>query len=638
MERRLSAIFAADMVGYSRLMEADEIGTIQRQKTHRVEFIDLKFKEFHGRIVKEMGDGILVEFPSVVEAVQCAVAIQREMVNREAGVSENRRIVYRIGINLGDIVIEGDDIFGDGVNIAARLEQIAEPGGICISGTAYDQLKSNVKVGYEALGEVQIKNIQQPVRAYRVLTDPDQVGEVIEKKHTGQTNIRQFAAIVAVLLVAIVAGGAWWWSLQSNTNSLVSAKDGDTAQQKTAKHSPALTMDTSSKPSIAVLPFDNLSNDPQQEFFSDGITEDLITDLSQVSGLFVIARNTVFTFKGRAHDIQQVGNKLGVKYVLEGSVRKVGNSVRINAQLIDVQNGGHIWAQRYDRKLADVFALQDEVVQKIVAALAITLKPTEKKRLARKQKVHPQAYVLLLRGLEQLRRFSRETNLEAREYFERAIALDPKFTRAYSALALTHALDFDQDWSNDLKRSNLKALNIAQQALSLDKTVNQTYFTLAIIYRNLKRLDDATAAAKKAIALDPNYADGFAGHAINLNFNGQPEKGLVAIRHAIKLNPEKPFFYIWVMGQSYYLLGRYAEAVKLFEDVMVSNSQFPLVHKMLVVTYSELGQIEDAEWALEELLTLLPNFTVSQEMENIPYKDKTVLNRYIEGFRKAGAK
>jgi adenylate cyclase len=327
MERRLSAIFAADMVGYSRLMEADEVGTLERQKAHRQELINPTLKEYHGRIVKEMGDGILVEFPSVVEAVQCAVIIQQGMVDREAEVTSDLRIQYRIGINLGDIIIEDDDIFGDGVNVAARLEQLAEPGGVCISGTTYDQLKSKVEVGYESLGEVQVKNIKQAVRAYKILTDPVHAGETIGEKRIKFAVTYKFAVTAAVFLFFIIGGGTWWWSQQPDIDPADPMK---------------LAQNISDKPSIAVLPFDNISNDPEQDFFSDGITEDLITDLSQISGLFVIARNTVFTFKGKAQDIQRIGNKLGVKYILEGSVRKSGSNIRVNAQLINVKTGGHI--------------------------------------------------------------------------------------------------------------------------------------------------------------------------------------------------------------------------------------------------------------------------------------------------------
>ncbi len=538
MERRLSAIFAADMVGFSRLMEADEVGTLQRQVVHRAELIDPGFKEYHGRIVKEMGDGILVEFPSAVEAVQCAVIIQRGMADREASVSSEKRIQYRIGINLGDIIIEGDDIFGDGVNVAARLEQMAEPGGICISGTTFDHLKSKVEVGYESLGDVRIRNIRQAVRAYRVLTDPDQAGTVIEEERKSLTISYRLVAIAAALTITVIAGGWWWWEKQPDNNSNVVANAVD---YESNKNPTSLTKNTSlfpEKPSIAVLPFNNLSHDAEQGFFSDGITEDLITDLSQVSGLFVIARNTVFTYKGKAQDIQKIGNKLGVKYVLEGSVRKSGDNFRINAQLIDVQTGGHVWAQRFDRKLVDVFELQDEVVQKIVVALAVTLNPVEKERLARVKKVQPQAYIAFLRGLELMRQFSNETHIEARQYFEKSIAIDPKFARAYASLAFLHALNADTLRSDDAAKTNKLALNSAQHALKLDDSVPQTYFALISIYRNLGRLDDAISAANKAIALDPNYADAYANHAISLNYDGQYNKALQSIVYAMRLNPE----------------------------------------------------------------------------------------------------
>jgi adenylate cyclase len=291
MERRLSAIFAADMVGYSRLMEADEVGTLNRQKAHRAELFDPALKDFHGRIVKEMGDGVLVEFPSVVEAVQCAVIIQQGMADREAEVPDDLCIQYRIGINLGDIIIDEDDIFGDGVNVAARLEQLAEPGGVCISGTAYDHLKSKVEVGYESLGDVQVKNIKQAVRAYKILTDPDQVGETIGDKRIKFAITRRFAAIAAVLLIAIIGSGAWWWSIQP---------DIEPADPQKYVH------DLPNKPSIAIMPFANLSGEKQQEYFADGFTEDLITNVAQSRELFVIARNSTFTYKGRAVKIQQV--------------------------------------------------------------------------------------------------------------------------------------------------------------------------------------------------------------------------------------------------------------------------------------------------------------------------------------------
>ena len=370
------------MVGYSCLMELDERGTIARQKAHRSELIDPKIAQHHGRIVKTTGDGLLVEFASVVDAVECAVAIQRAMVEREADVAEGLRIRYRVGINLGDIVIDDDDIYGDGVNIAARLQELADPCGVLISGTAYDQLKAKVEAGYEYLGEQQVKNIQTPVRIYRVLLDPERAGEVIEKTKKAQSRWI-WATAAAALVVAIAGAGLWWQPWLEEPQA--------TSRQPAAYPLP-------DKPSIAVLSFENLSGDPEQEYFADGMAEDIITDLAKISRLFVIARNSSFAYKGKQTDVRTIAAELGVKYVLEGSVRRAGDQVRINAQLIDAQTGGHLWAERYDGSLNDVFSLQDQVTQNIVTALAISLTAGEEADRAQLETASAEAYDAFLRG------------------------------------------------------------------------------------------------------------------------------------------------------------------------------------------------------------------------------------------------
>ena len=635
MKRHLRAVLAADIVGYSRLMEADEAGTITRQKNHLSELIKPTIAEHDGNIVKLMGDGVLVEFSSVVDAVQCAIALQRAMVGREADIPEDQKIRYRVGINLGDVFFEDSDIFGDGVNIAARLEQMAEPGGICVSGTAFDHLKYNIEAGHEFLGELRVKNIQQAVRVYRILIDEKSAAAAIANP-ISRTGIRNWAVVATVFVLCAIAGGTWWWWAQQPDQTVVKSEVAANVAGSRADNSPDVGRTPSNGLSIAVLPFDNLSGDPEQDYFSDGMTEDLITDLSQISSLFVLARNTVFTYKGKAVNVQQVARELGVGFVLEGSVRKSGDRVRINAQLIDAHTGGHIWANRYDRKLTDVFALQDDVVQKIVTALAITLKPEEKQRLATSSKVHPGAYDLLLRGLEKLRRFSRETNLEAQTYFEQAIALDPTFVRAHADLALTHALQAEQHWTEDPVSSSQRALEIANHALTLDVANAQVYFALSVIHRSLGNSDDAVLVSKRTVELEPNYADGYATLAISLNYAGYPNEGLEAIKRATRLNPLKPFFYVWTEGQSNYLLGRYEEAAKLFEQVAGANPEFPAGHKMLAATYAEIGRIQDAKWAASELLTIAPGFNLSSEAERISYKNTVVLERYIEGLRAAG--
>ena len=621
MERRLSAIFAADMVGYSRLMEADEIGTLERQKAHRAELLDPALIEFHGRIVKEMGDGVLVEFPSVVEAVQCAVVIQQGMVNREADVPDDLRIQYRIGINLGDIVIEGDDIFGDGVNIAARLEQMAEPGGVCISGTTYDQLKSKVKVGYESLGDVQVKNIMQAVRAYKVLTDPDQVGETIGDKRLKLAITRRFAAVAAVLLIAIIGVGAWWW-LQLSVFEPV-----DIAE---------MALPIPDKPSIAVLPFDNLSNDPQQEYFSDGITEDLITDLSQISGLFVIARNSTFTYKGKAVNVQKVGRELGVRYVLEGSIRKQGDRVRINAQLVDAQTGGHLWAERFDRDLDDIFALQDEVVEKIVLALQIRLTTNEKRGLLYQHTNSIKAYDLYLQGRREFVRRSKEGNSNALALFEKATILDPQFALGFSYSAWAHTRDFIDGWKTHPKQSLEQAYRLSNKAVALNDSLPLAHFVTGLVALYRINHEEALTAMARAIDLDPNFANAYAVTTRILTFAGRPETGLNSMDIAMRLNPNKPLAFLFILGTALFGLERYEEAANIFREALVRNPSAQRPRMWLVATLSILNQHDDAEWEAGEILNLTPDFSVGQIGRVVPYKNPAHLDILLNGLRKAG--
>jgi adenylate cyclase len=620
MERRLAAILLTDMVGYSRLMGLDEEGTIARQKAHREDIFDPKITAHGGRIVKSTGDGVLVEFPSVVDAVKCAVEVQQAMAVSEADVPEERRIHYRIGINLGDIVIDGDDILGDGVNVAARLESLAKPGGICISGTVHDHLAGKTDVAFEDAGEQTVKNVPRPVRVWHWQTDAAQQARPALAL-PGKPSMFVGAGFT---LVVLIAGIAWWNLWEPGVRP--SSRDQQAVTPKP------------DKPVIAVLPFDNMSRDAQQDYFSDGITADLITDLSRISGLLVIARNSTFTYKGTPTRVQQVARELGASHVLEGSVRKAGNRIRVSAQLIDGRTGYHLWADKYDRDLREVFALQDGVTQKIIAALSVKLRLNEKQRLSRSPQAHPEAYDMLLRGLEQYRQFTRESIDESRRYFKRAIALDPTFARAHAGLALSYSQAAQLGLSDDPKASMRQALEIAQHALQLDDTVREVYFVLANAYRANKRHSEALAASRHAIALDPNYADGYAQLAANLNYAGSPRDGLAAIKKAMKLNPRHPYFYVLILGQSFYLLGQYEKAVKQFERVKKSNPHFTQVHKMLAATYVALGRTDDAEWAATELETLIPNFSLKGEASSAPFKDEALLHLYIERLRKAGLK
>ena len=617
MERKLTAILAADVVGYSRLMGEDEAGTLAALKAYRNETIDPRIAEHSGRIVKLMGDGALVEFPSVVEAVLCAVEIQEGLAERNAGVDDGRRIELRIGINVGDVIVDGDDIYGEGVNVAARLDTLAEPNGICISRTVHDQVRDKLDLVIDDLGEVEVKNIARPVRAFRVLTGPGAEAPLRKRTATRRWSAVAAVAAVAAIVIATLGALAWWQPWTGGADRLSVERPSDL-------------------PAIAVLPFDNMSGDPEQEYFSDGITEDLIADLSRISGVYVIARTTVFTYKGRSVTVRQVGEDLGVQYVLEGSVRRAGNRIRINAQLVDARSGRDIWADRYDREMTDIFALQDEVTKKIVSALAVELTADEEDRLQRTTKIDPGAYDFFLRGLELYRRYTFETRAEARELFERAAALDPGFARAYAGIANTHVFDYREGSSESPERSAQKSLEMVEHALALDDSVPQVQFAASFVYAQLARHEDAIAAARRAIELDPNYADGYVQMAFSLIFAGRPEEALDQMANAMRLNPWHPFLYTWVLGHAYFLMEQYEEAISLFEKVVESNPHYHDGHLALAAAYGLAGRIDDAEWEAEELLSLQPNFTLRDSLRRTPYKNPADLERWITGLRKAG--
>jgi len=423
-KRKLTAIFSADAVGYSRLMAEDESATVKTIATYR-EIMASLIKQHRGRVVDSPGDNLLAEFPSVVDAVQCGVAVQNEFQTRNAELPENRRMEFRIGINLGDVIDEEDRIYGDGVNVAARLEALADPGGICVSKTAFDQIETKLPLGYEYLGEQSVKNIPKPVGAYRVLMQP-RVTVAGEPESEKTARIRRRTIIVGAVAVFMVAVAVGIWQFHIQRSSVEPA-----TIEKMAYPLP-------DKPSIAVLPFDNLSKDSEQEYFSDGITEDLITDLSKISGLFVVARNSTFSFKGKHVKIQKISEELGVRYILEGSVRKSGDKIRINAQLIDAMTGGHLWAERYDREYKEIFALQDEIIKYIVSELSVKLTSEEKGHLNSKPTEHPDAYDYYLRGLQTLHSLSAEGLANAITMFEKAIDIDPKFAQAYAAQAMAN--------------------------------------------------------------------------------------------------------------------------------------------------------------------------------------------------------
>jgi adenylate cyclase len=644
MERKLAAILSADVKSYSRLMGEDEAATIRTLTAYR-EVLATLIPQHRGRVVDAVGDNLLAEFPSVVQAVECAVAIQRELSARNAALPLHRRMEFRIGINLGDVVVEGERIYGDGVNIAARLESLAEAGGICISGSVYEQIATRLALGYEDLGEQAVKNIARPVRVYRVRLEPRPAApkaieyegpSAVESElflpaqgSAGRSVTRlswQKGALVLVALLLILGGGVTVWQRAARPPAPASVVSSEKA--------PALPLPD--KPSIAVLPFVNMSGDSEQEYFSDGMTEDLITDLSKLSSLFVIARTSVFTYKGKAVKPEQVSRELGVRYVVEGSVRKAGNRVRITAQLIDATTGYHRWAERYDRELQDIFALQAEIAQKIVGTLAVQLTAGEQARLGRKYTDNLEAYDYFLRGGEYLRRFTAETNAQAREMFEKAIALDPGFALAYALLSVTYERAWGLQWSQDPQTLE-QAFALAQKAIALDDTLPAAHIVLGNAYWQKKQSDQAIAEMERAIALDPNEASGYGNLAKILNSVGKPEEALKLLEKAMRLNPYD-YEYLHHMGGAYFLTGRFEESIASFRRVLIRNPDFLPTRLVLAVIYTALGWEEEARVEAAEILRINPHFSLEVVRQTVPFKDQEGLERLLDGLRKAGLK
>ncbi len=621
-KRKLSAIMSADVKGYSRLMEEDELATVRTLETYR-EMIAEVIRNYSGRVVDSPGDNLLAEFTSVVDAVESAVEIQKELKAKNVELPENRRMVFRIGINLGDVIEEGERIYGDGVNIAARIEGLAEGGGICISRNSYEQIKNKLNLGFGYLGEHSVKNIAEPVQVYRVLMEPEAAGKVIGEKRVGP---RWWLRIVlGVIVVVLITGAAWYLFFRKTITPVEVA-----SVEKMASLLP-------DKPSIAVLPFVNMSDDPKQEYFSDGMTEDLITDLSKISGLFVIARNSVFTYKGKSVKVEEVGRNLNVRYVLEGSVRKAGKRVRITAQLIDAVTTRNLWAERYDRDLEDIFSLQDEVTEKIVAALSVKLSEEEQNRLLRKYTDDMKAYDYYLRGLEYYYRMTMEANVQARQMLERAVDSDPEFAAAYAYLGLTHWADWAFGWSQE-PQSLERAFELAKKALDLDDQQVESHTLLGEYYLWKKQFEKAIGEMNKAIAIDPNNADGFARLASVLNFSNRPDEALEYMNKAMKRNPVYPVWYPFNIGHAQYLKGQYEESIVTMKRAIDINPNFLPPYAYLVVSYVELKQEKEAYDAAAGLKKMDPNYSFVYSLKRLPYKDEEIVERIFYNLKRAGVK
>jgi TolB-like protein/class 3 adenylate cyclase len=572
MERKLAAILAVDVVGYSALMEADEAGTFDRLRAGRRELFEPEIKKHHGRIFKLMGDGLLTEFGSVVDAVECAVTLQRGMVERNASVPESKRIEVRIGINLGEVIVEGEDRYGEGVNVAARLQQLADPGGICVSRKVLREVEKKLAFGFEPMGEQRVKNIAEPIACYRV-----------------------------------------------NLQPLPSPAQPD-------RSSPTLP-GLPNRAAIAVLPFTNMSSDPEQEYFVDGLSEDLITDLSKVPGLFVISRHSSFAFKGKAIDIRSVAKDLGVRFVVEGSVRRAAARVRINVQLIDAEDGTHVWADRFDRELADIFMLQDEVVGRIVSALSGVLPVAHP--ITRQRAANLEAYDLFVRGRVLVNQ-SAEGNRAARPLLERSIELDPGFADAHAWLAMC-LLGGWVFWGESAEPHRSLALATAQRAVSLDPENAGAHAILGDVLIFEGKPDAAAAELKRALQIDPNHADAWVFLGEVKMYDGKAAEGIDDARKGFRLNPHPPGWYYWYLGFVEYAAGRYDDAVETLRHKGIpSGSQ-----RILAASLAQLGRMDEAKAEAVQFLAAHPRFSAQQWADTQPFQPEE-RKHFIEGYLKAG--
>ena len=592
--RRLAAILAADVAGYSRLMAADEEGTHERLQAHLRELLDPKIKEHRGRIVKSTGDGLLAEFSSVVDAVRCAVKTQRAMIDRNADTPEDKRIIFRIGVNLGDVIVEPEDIFGDGVNIAARLEALAEPGGICISRVVRDQVRDRLDYKFEDMGEQEVKNIARPVRVYALRREA------------------------------------------------IAGLPGPMTPPSTSISQPAVPP----RMSIVVLPFMNLSDDTEQQYFADGITEDLTTDLSRVPGSFVIARNTAFTYKGQPVDVKKVSRELGVRYVLEGSVRRVGDQVRVNVQLVDGQSGAHLWADRFDTDRANLAQAQDEITGRLARTLNLELVEASVRRSEQERAADPDARDLVMRGWALSNRMaSAATREEARRAFERALDIDPESVDARIGLGEVLISGEDMEGgSNSVHPNVTRAEQLLFEALERDPKRSRAHLVMGLIRRWQGRLSDSKIELEAAIALDPNQASGHRQLGVTLMFLGQPEAAIPQLEKSTRLSPHDPFIALNynALGRCHLFMGHVDQAIDLLRKARATSPRYYFIHLNLAAALGLRGDLNEARAALAEGVKLRPELNslarlratvvFSNNVEYLRFREKTT----EVGLRKAG--
>jgi TolB-like protein/class 3 adenylate cyclase/Flp pilus assembly protein TadD len=635
--RKLAAIMFTDVVGFSRQMGADEARMLRLLTVHN-QLIQQAVTEHHGAVIKTVGDAFLVDFPSVVHAVQCAQRIQAHFRAHNAEKETNEQIHVRIGIHLGDVVQRDGDVFGDGVNVASRLQALAGPDTICISHIVYQEVEKKLSLGtVVSLGRPKLKNIAQRQPVYLLLSEPPtgwrQTLRIqwlkISKVGSAHPTMQALLLLSGLLLGGLVL--LLFPSLPvliTHHFSLVTRAE------------PGLPLPN--KPSLVVLPFVNMSGDPEQEYFSDGLTEDLTSDLSQISSLFVISRNSAFTYKGKAVKLLEVSRELGVRYVVEGSVRKAGDQLRITAQLVDATKDQHLWSERYDRPLTEIFALQDEIRQKIVTALRVKLTAEEHERFQRAPTNNLEAYDFYLHGQESgLRAFyetKKELNAQARQMYEKAIELDPRYAGAYAGLGWAYWVDWFFLWNPDRVQALERASELAQKAVALNDSLPEPHVVLGWVYLWKKQYEQAIAEVEKAIALDPNNAGSYLTLGTILVDAERPEEGIGLIEKAMRLNPHYPVDYLHQLGWAYRMAGRCEEALTPLKRVLTLEPNYNPAHVNLAACYAELGWLEEARTEAAEVLRLVPNFSLEVARQSWPYKNPADLERTLAALRKAGLK
>lgn len=653
MERRLAAILAADVAGYSHHTELNEEASTVTLRSHRA-VVEESIAAHRGRIFSSAGDGIVAEFPSVVEAIRCAVEFQNEIAERNAGLPEDSRMRFRVGVNLGDVISEENNLYGTGVNLAARLEQLAQPGGICVSQTVYDQVRKIVELPFEDIGERRLKNIAEPIHVYRILPAPLPWFKSLFWR-TQRRRRSSIAAGIFLLFFAVAAGAIFLHQPAALWTTLLSDAGGRPAALWTTLFGGAGGVSLPERPTIAVLPFDDLSaagecrsgqgaerSGPSCEYLADGITEELITGLAKFPDLVVMARNSTFTYKGKPTDVRQIGKDLHVRYVVEGSLTRSGEKVRVTAQLIDARTGRHLWAEKYDRQLSSIFAIRDEITRSIAGTIGGLQGKLAKAEIARVSAISPNsftAYDSVMRGWHEYYTLTREGNEAARRLFEQAIRIDPNYARAYAGLAWTYASDYDYEWTDDYDKTIKRAVEMASTAVRLDPNDYQAYWALgwASLYNG--EYAKAEASYDRARELNPNDAELLAEMSNFLGYVGKPQQAIHQLKEAIRLNPFHDHWYDHYLGWAYEEAGMPKEAIEVLKpliDVEKPDDDQLWFFPTLAAAYAQAGRMDDAHRIVKRLLSLKPEFSISENVSALPYKEKAQRDRYVNALRLAG--